>query len=216
MLEDRRHVLTRLWAVGNRVELREPSYCYCGSNPSSNDGKDLELIHRDGNWTPATSVPDDAQTATFAAGCFWGVESAFRETEGVLATRVGYTGGDATAPTYEQVCSGRTGHAEAVKVWFAPDLTSYEELVALFWSLHDPTSRNRQGWDIGTQYRSAIFVDDAEQEKLANDSRATRQEVLSRPIVTEIVPASEFYDAEEYHQRYFEKHGGAFCATTVR
>jgi peptide-methionine (S)-S-oxide reductase len=156
------------------------------------------------------------QRATFAAGCFWGVEASFRELEGVVRTSVGYTGGHTSAPTYEQVCSGTTGHAEAVDVWFDPAIVSYDELLRAFWAMHDPTTPNRQGWDIGSNYRSAIFFHDAEQEKRALASRDERQKSLSRPIVTEIVPAPAFYDAEEYHQRYYEKHGGAACATTVR
>ena len=159
---------------------------------------------------------DRLQHATFAAGCFWGIEASFREIEGVVSTSVGYTGGDTVDPTYEQVCSDRTGHAEAVDVWFDPALVSYDDLLNVFWSIHDPTSRNRQGWDFGSQYRSAIFFHDAEQEQRAIASREERQGRTSRPIVTEIVPAPVFYAAEEYHQRYFEKHGGAACATTIR
>ena len=157
-----------------------------------------------------------AQRATVAAGCFWGVEASFREVEGVLDTRVGYTGGRTSDPSYEQVCSGATGHAESVDVWFDPSVISYSDLLRTFWSVHDPTTRDRQGWDFGSQYRSAIFVHDAEQERLAIDSRDAQQGVLSKPIVTEITPASIFHDAEDYHQRYFEKHGGAVCATTLR
>jgi peptide-methionine (S)-S-oxide reductase len=156
------------------------------------------------------------ERATFAAGCFWGVEASFRETEGVVATKVGYTGGTTADPTYGQVCSDTTGHAEAVDVWFDPALVSYDQLLNVFWSIHDPTTRNRQGWDLGSQYRSAIFFHDADQERLANASRDDRQASLRRPIVTQIVPAPQFYDAEDYHQRYFEKHGGAACATTLR
>jgi peptide-methionine (S)-S-oxide reductase len=174
------------------------------------------MIYRDGSSKNFDRDLEDMQRATFAAGCFWGVEAAFREVEGVAATRVGYTGGTVADPTYEQVCSDRTGHAEAVQVWFDPGVVSYGELVDTFWSIHDPTTRDRQGWDFGSQYRSAIFFHDAEQERLAIASRDERQNSLARPIVTEIVPAPPFYDAEEYHQRYFEKHGGAFCATTVR
>jgi methionine-S-sulfoxide reductase len=159
---------------------------------------------------------EGAQRATFAAGCFWGVEASFREIEGVLGTTVGYTGGTAAHPSYEQVCSGSTGHAEALEVWFDPAIVSYGELLSAFWSIHNPTTPNQQGWDIGSQYRSAIFFHDAEQEQLAIASRDERQEALSRPIVTQIVPASEFHAAEDYHQRYFEKHGGAVCATTLR
>jgi peptide-methionine (S)-S-oxide reductase len=159
---------------------------------------------------------DGLQRATFAAGCFWGVEAAFREIEGVVRTSVGYTGGDTVDPTYEQVCSDGTGHAEAVDVWFDPALVSYDDLLNVFWSIHDPTTPNRQGWDLGSQYRSAIFFHDAEQDRVAIASRDARQANRSRPIVTQIVPAPMFYDAEDYHQRYYEKHGGAACATTVR
>jgi peptide-methionine (S)-S-oxide reductase len=160
--------------------------------------------------------PEDTQRATFAAGCFWGVEALFREIEGVVRTAVGYTGGSTTDPSYEQVCSGATGHAEAVDVWFDPTVVSYSDLLNAFWSMHDPTSRDRQGWDFGSQYRSAIFVHDADQERVAIASRDEHQSALARPIVTEISPASTFYDAEDYHQRYFEKHGGAVCAATIR
>ena len=156
------------------------------------------------------------QRATFAAGCFWGVEASFREVEGVVRTSVGYTGGRTSDPTYEQVCSDTTGHAEAVDVWFDPELVSYDDLLNVFWSIHDPTTPNRQGWDMGSQYRSAIFFHDAGQEHVAMASRSEHQAGSTRPIVTEIVPAPAFYDAEEYHQRYFEKHGGAVCATTLR
>jgi len=156
------------------------------------------------------------ERATFAAGCFWGVEASFRELEGVVKTSVGYTGGTTPYPSYEDVCSGATGHAEAVDVWFDPARVGYSELLEAFWSMHDPTTPNRQGWDFGSQYRSAIFFHDQEQERLATASRDQHQTTLSRQIVTQIVPASTFYDAEEYHQRYFEKHGGAVCATTLR
>ncbi len=159
---------------------------------------------------------DGAQRATFAAGCFWGVEASFREIEGVVKTAVGYTGGSTADPSYEQVCSGATGHAEAVEVWFDPAVVSYDQLLRSFWSIHNPTTRDRQGWDFGSQYRSAIFFHDPDQERLAIASRDERQGALRRPIVTEIVPAAPFYDAEDYHQRYYEKHGGAVCATTLR
>jgi methionine-S-sulfoxide reductase len=173
------------------------------------DPKGNELLNLTGNRS------ERLQRATFAAGCFWGVEASFREIEGVVRTSVGYTGGTAADPSYEQVCSGATGHAEAVDVWFDPKAVSYGDLLTTFWSIHDPTTRNRQGWDIGSQYRSAVFFHDVEQERLAIASRDEHQGSLTRPIVTEIVPATEFYDAEEYHQRYFEKHGGAACATTL-
>jgi peptide-methionine (S)-S-oxide reductase len=174
------------------------------------------MIIRDGRSEISSSDLEGTQRATFAAGCFWGIEAAFREIEGVVTTRVGYTGGTTADPSYEQVCSGRTGHAEAVRVWFDPDTVSYRELVDAFWSIHNPTTRDRQGWDFGSQYRSAIFFEDAEQEQVAEASRDEHQATLRRQIVTQITPAVPFYDAEDYHQRYYEKHGGAFCATTVR
>jgi peptide-methionine (S)-S-oxide reductase len=163
-----------------------------------------------------SSGSEAIQRATFAAGCFWGVEASFRELEGVVRTSVGYTGGSTLDPSYEQVCSGTTAHAEAVDVWFDPAVVSFSDLLNAFWSLHDPTTRDRQGWDFGSQYRSVIFVRDPEQERLAIASRDEHQSAFAQPIVTQIVPASTFYDAEDYHQRYFEKHGGAVCATTLR
>jgi peptide-methionine (S)-S-oxide reductase len=164
----------------------------------------------------AASNLDRAQRATFAAGCFWGVEAAFREIEGVVKTTVGYTGGETADPTYEQVCSHGTGHAEAVEVWFDPAQVSYEQLLETFWRIHNPTTRNRQGWDFGDQYRSAIFVHDADQATLAAASLTHEQESVRRPIVTEITPAGTFYAAEDYHQRYFEKQGRTACAVTLR
>jgi peptide-methionine (S)-S-oxide reductase len=147
--------------------------------------------------------------ATFAAGCFWGVESAFRQVPGVIATAVGYTGGQTKNPTYKEVCSDRTGHAEALLVEYDPAQVSYEQLLDVFWEIHDPTQVNRQGPDYGSQYRTAIFVHDAEQEKAANASkeRLAQSGKYRKPIVTEIVPAGEFYMAEDYHQQYFEKRG---------
>jgi peptide-methionine (S)-S-oxide reductase len=151
--------------------------------------------------------------ATFAAGCFWGVEDAFRHSKGVTSTTVGYTGGHTKNPTYKDVCTDRTGHAEAVEIEFNPAEVSYRELLALFFQSHNPTTLNRQGPDIGTQYRSAIFYHDAEQEAAARDAVATlgKAGVFPRPIVTEIVPATIFYRAEEYHQQYFEKNGLPSC-----
>jgi peptide-methionine (S)-S-oxide reductase len=153
-------------------------------------------------------------TATFGAGCFWGVEAAFRQVPGVLSTAVGYAGGSLAKPTYEQVCSGRTGHAEVVQVEYDPDKVSYQQLLDVFWSNHDPTQLNRQGPDIGTQYRSVIFVHDAEQRQIAGASKAELDNSarFRRPIVTEILPFSAFYRAEEYHQQYLEKRGLAHCA----
>jgi peptide-methionine (S)-S-oxide reductase len=152
-------------------------------------------------------------TATFAAGCFWGVEDAFRQVKGVTSTTVGYIGGTTKNPTYKEVCTDPTGHAEAVEVEFDPGQVSYRELLAAFFQSHDPTTINRQGPDIGTQYRSAIFFHDAEQEAEAREAKAALEKsgVFRRPIVTQIVPASEFYRAEDYHQQYFEKQGIRSC-----
>jgi peptide-methionine (S)-S-oxide reductase len=151
--------------------------------------------------------------ATFAAGCFWGVEDAFRQMKGVTSTTVGYTGGTKVAPTYKEVCGGNTGHAEAVEVEYEPSNVSYAELLALFFQSHDPTTLNRQGPDFGTQYRSAIFFHDPEQEAAAREAKAALEKagVFKRPIVTQILPASEFYRAEDYHQQYFEKQGIRSC-----
>ena len=149
--------------------------------------------------------------ATFAAGCFWGVEAAFRQIPGVIEVTSGYTGGRVANPTYQDVCTGRTGHAEAVQVTYDPSQVSYERLLDAFWQIHDPTTPNRQGPDVGTQYRSAIFTHDAEQQRLAEESRTKEQANQHKPIVTEIAAATDFYPAEEYHQRYFEKNGGAAC-----
>lgn len=155
------------------------------------------------------------EKATFAAGCFWGVEETFRQLKGVKSTSVGYTGGHLERPTYEDVCSDGTGHAEAVEIIFDPAEISYEELLKIFWENHNPTTRNRQGPDIGSQYRSAIFFHTPEQEKKAKKSK--EQLELSGKyqnlIVTEIVPASKFYEAEEYHQQYLLKRGLGSCHT---
>lgn len=151
------------------------------------------------------------EKATFAAGCFWGVEAALRRLPGVADAQVGYTGGHKEAPTYREVCSGTTGHAEAVEVRFDPLETSFEALVDSFWDLHDPTQLNRQGPDVGQQYRSAIFVHSPEQEKAARASKERAGERFAAPIVTEIVPAGPFWRAEEYHQRYYEKRGIEHC-----
>ncbi|MBM4123729.1 MAG: peptide-methionine (S)-S-oxide reductase MsrA [Nitrospira sp.] len=153
------------------------------------------------------------EKATFGAGCFWGVEAAFRRIKGVTATRVGYIGGTALNPTYHDVCTDRTGHAEAVEVDFDPAQVSYEDLLKVFWSSHDPTQLNRQGPDIGTQYRSAIFFHSPEQERSATESKNKLQAsgLFKRPIVTAIVPASTFYQAEDYHQQYLEKRGLGSC-----
>ena len=147
--------------------------------------------------------------ATFGAGCFWHVEDLLRKTKGVKSTQVGYIGGKLTNPTYEEVCTDTTGHVEAVQIEYDPNEISYDELLKVFWSNHDPTSLNRQGPDIGNQYRSAIFFHDEEQKKTAQKSKEELEKSgkFQKRIVTEIVPAPEFYKAEEYHQKYFQKHG---------
>lgn len=152
-------------------------------------------------------------TATFAAGCFWGVEAAFRQTPGVTATRVGYIGGETKNPTYRQVCTDTTGHAEGVEVSYDPDKVSYDDLLRVFWENHNPTQLNRQGPDVGTQYRTAIFYHNQEQKDaaLASKERLAESGAFRRPIVTEIVEAPAFYEAEDYHQQYLEKRGLATC-----
>ena len=153
------------------------------------------------------------ETATFGAGCFWGIEEALRKVEGVVETAVGYMGGSFENPTYQNVCSGRSGHAEVVQLSYDQDKVSYEDLLEVLWSLHDPTQRNRQGNDVGSQYRSAIFFHTKEQEATARASRDAlgRSGRYRRPIATEITPASTFWRAEEYHQRYLQKRGQASC-----
>jgi peptide-methionine (S)-S-oxide reductase len=147
--------------------------------------------------------------ATFGAGCFWHVEDLLRKTKGVKSTQVGYIGGKLANPTYEEVCTDTTGHAEAVQVEYDPNEISYDELLNVFWSNHDPTSINRQGLDVGNQYRSAIFFHNEEQKKIAEKSKEELEKSgkFQKRIVTEIVSAPEFYKAEEYHQKYFQKHG---------
>jgi peptide-methionine (S)-S-oxide reductase len=151
--------------------------------------------------------------ATFGAGCFWGVEDAFRRVPGVVDAGVGYEGGSLADPTYEDVCTDRSGHAEVVQVEYDPDVVSYDRLLDVFWSIHDPTTPNRQGPDVGTQYRSVIFYHDADQQAVAAASkeRLGASGRLRRPVVTQIVPAATFYRAEEYHQRYLAKRGRSGC-----
>jgi len=151
--------------------------------------------------------------ATFGAGCFWGVEAEFRRVKGVKATAVGYSGGNLKSPTYKDVCSDTTGHAEVVQVEYDPDVVSYDDLLNVFWENHDPTQLNRQGPDFGTQYRSAIFFQTPEQEAAARASkeRLEKSGRFRRPVVTQIEPAAEFWRAEEYHQQYLEKRGLASC-----
>ncbi len=153
------------------------------------------------------------ERATFAAGCFWGVEAEFAKVNGVVSTAAGYTGGHLENPTYEDVCTGRTGHAEAVLVEYDPEIVSYEQLLDVFWRIHDPTLVNRQGPDVGEQYRSAIFYHSPEQEAAARAAvaRLEAEPRFRKPIATEITPTSTFYRAEEYHQRYLERRGLAHC-----
>jgi peptide-methionine (S)-S-oxide reductase len=157
--------------------------------------------------------------ATFAAGCFWGVEALFRQAKGVKSTQVGYTGGTQQNPSYQDVCSGKTGHAEAIQIEFDPSKVSFEDLLMIFWSNHNPTTINQQGPDIGEQYRSAVFFHNTEQENTAKtvkeklQAAATKQ--FGNPIVTEILPATKFFKAEEYHQLYLEKNGYAQCSSKL-
>lgn len=153
------------------------------------------------------------EKATFAAGCFWGVEDKFRKLNGVVSTQVGYTGGNKENPTYEEVCSDLTGHAEAVEIIFDPEKISYKELLDVFWNIHNPTTLNSQGFDVGSQYRSAIFFHNEEQQKLALESKKELEESgkFDKPVFTEILPVLEFWPAEEYHQHYYEKTGRSGC-----
>ncbi len=155
--------------------------------------------------------------ATFGAGCFWGVESTFRRVPGVVSAEVGYSGGHRDKPTYEDVCTDRTGHAEVVQVEYDPSRCAYEDLLEVFWNCHDPTQLNRQGPDIGTQYRSGIFYHDDEQKAEAEEAKARMESlgIYRRPIVTQIVPAAPFYRAEEYHQQYLAKRGLDSCSTEI-
>lgn len=161
---------------------------------------------------------DTMEKATFAAGCFWGVEAAFRKLDGVISTRVGYSGGHRKNPSYEDVCTDKTGHAESVEITYDPARISYEKLLEVFWKKHDPSTLNRQGPDVGTQYRSVIFYHSLQQEAMAKSSKEklSKSGVYKKRIVTEIVPAPEFYAAEDYHQQYYEKMGIVSCAVGVK
>jgi peptide-methionine (S)-S-oxide reductase len=153
------------------------------------------------------------EKATFAAGCFWGVEARFQQLPGVSATAVGYEGGSLASPTYQQVCTDRSGHAEAVEIDFDPSKISYQQLLDEFFALHDPTQLNRQGPDWGSQYRSVVFYHSPEQEKAAKETiaRFTAEKRFSKPVVTQVVPAETFWRAEDYHQKYLEKRGAVSC-----
>jgi len=171
------------------------------------------LIGAVAGYAPAEEGTMKTEKATFAAGCFWGVESAFRQIDGVLDAQVGYTGGKSDNPTYKEVCTGTTGHAEALEITFDPAKVPYRTLVDFFFKMHDPTQVNRQGPDFGTQYRSAIFVHSPEQQAVAESVKTALEKSgkYKKPIATQIKPAGPFYRAEEYHQRYFEKNGGPAC-----
>ena len=149
--------------------------------------------------------------ATFGAGCFWGVEAAFRQVKGVTATAVGYMGGTTQHPSYQDVCSKTTGHAEVVEVQYDPEQVAFEDLLDVFWKSHNPTTLNRQGPDVGTQYRSAVFFHSPDQETTSQSSKDNAAANFTEPIVTEIMPASTFWRAEEYHQQYLEKRGQSSC-----
>ena len=153
------------------------------------------------------------EIATFGAGCFWGVEAAFQKIKGVIKTTVGYMGGTTKNPSYEDVCTDETGHAEVVQIQFDNKIVTYEELLNVFWKIHDPTQLNRQGFDLGTQYRSVIFYHNENQKSRAENSKNKQEKTgkFKKPIVTEIIPAKEFYKAEEYHQNYLKKHGRTIC-----
>lgn len=180
-------------------------------NTSNNINTAVE--NSSGNSAESTSANATVQKATFGAGCFWGVEAAFRQIKGVISTAVGYSGGKYVNPSYKDVCTGRTGHAEVVEVTYDPSRVSYEDLLKVFWENHNPTTLNRQGWDIGTQYRSAIFYHTPEQKQAASESKSELDASgkYRKPIVTEVEPASDFYMAEDYHQQYLEKRGLSSC-----
>lgn len=214
-------VLAAVAVAGGCILLGQTTCRDTSSSPaagahSPHSGRESRMSESEEAGLPAREAPPGTgETATFGAGCFWGVEAAFRKVAGVTDTAVGYSGGSFANPTYEDVCSGRTGHAEVVRVTFDPGRASYEQLMEVFWSCHDPTTPNRQGPDVGTQYRSAIFFHSPAQEAAARTSKAAQEASGRFPgrIVTEITPAAAFYRAEEYHQRYLEKRGDASCGT---
>jgi peptide-methionine (S)-S-oxide reductase len=185
----------------------------CDTEREAHTMSSLDMEHEMPTSAEQAKDSSEYKKATFAAGCFWGVEAAFANVPGVVSTQVGYTGGHTENPTYKQVCTDRTGHAEAVEVRYDPAKLSYEQLLEVFWNIHDPTTLNRQGPDVGTQYRSAILYHNEQQRDaaIASKEKVEQSGKFKRPIVTEIAPASRFYRAEEYHQRYFEKHGLPSC-----
>ena len=169
---------------------------------------------------PLTKVSEKIDTATFGTGCFWCTEALFEQLNGVVKVTSGYSGGKVANPTYKQVCTGETGHAECVEVLYEPDKISYDELLEVFWQTHDPTTLNRQGADVGTQYRSAIFYHNQEQKEKAEHykEQLNKEGAFKNPVVTEITPASKFYPAEDYHQEYYanNKNTNPYCAVVIR
>lgn len=181
----------------------------CAGQEELETGKEREMADKN----------DQLETATFGTGCFWCTEAVFQQVKGVEAVQSGYTGGSQPNPTYEQICSGTTGHAEVIQIKFDPRQVSYQKLLEVFWKSHDPTTLNRQGNDVGTQYRSAIFYENEAQKELAEQSRArlTEAKAFPRPIVTEITPLAQFYPAEDYHQNYFNLNGRQpYCSAIIR
>jgi peptide-methionine (S)-S-oxide reductase len=205
-----RTVLDRAWPLAVAVTVLGCDRFAAAGGPSPDQLTPRGLVRT----RNAPKVLPPTEVATFAAGCFWGVEAEFRKTPGVVATAVGFSGGHTRDPSYSDVCDGDTGHAESVEVEFDPKVISYQKLLDVFWDLHDPTTVNRQGPDLGAQYRSVIFYHSAEQKAAATASRDRLQrsgELRGAKIVTEIVPAAPFYKAEDYHQQYVEKGGRASC-----
>jgi len=205
----RRHVFAPLLLL---AACRSPFTAVADANASG--GAAMTKVGTDpghaGDGTPLVPAPGHA-LAAFAEGCFWGSEDTFRHVPGVVATAVGYTGGHTDHPTYEDVCSHTTGHAEVVEVSYDDEAISYDDLLNVFWRKHDPTQLNRQGWDIGDNYRTVVFVHDEEQRAAAERSKENEQAGHKQPIVTTIEPAQVFYEAEDYHQQYLEKRGLASC-----
>ena len=188
-------------------------FFHCGMIAmADNDSKTISKTKAD----PNDVAVEKYQTATFAAGCFWGVEAAFQKLEGVKSTLAGYTGGRLKDPTYKDVCSDKTGHAEAVQLTYDPNIISYEKLLEVFWQIHNPATPNRQGPDVGTQYRSAIFFHTPQQAAAAGLSKTRQQKKIRKRIVTQIKPAAVFYKAEQYHQRYLEKRNKNSCPSSFK
>jgi peptide-methionine (S)-S-oxide reductase len=190
----------------------------CSENPERPNMTDSQKQNQEQTGPGQNTQSQKTAKATFAAGCFWGVEHAFRQIEGVVSTTVGYAGGHLENPTYEQVCSGRTGHAEVVLIEYNPDLVSYQELLDIFWTCHDPTAPDRQDAGVGYQYRSAVFYHAPQQKTAAENSKEKLRQSgkYDQKIMTEITPAPAFFPAEEYHQQYLAKKGKTSCSSTLK